>query len=77
MKVRTEDVVKALENNIDVLKQNTDKYGCLILLLKSAKDEITKLSTESQSMKALLRKRHRQHESRKQTLKSLTKDVSK
>ena len=47
----------------------------LIAELEVLREENSKLNSDNKSMRGLIRKRHKQHESRKQTLKHMAKKV--
>lgn len=47
----------------------------LIAEIEVLREENAKLNSDNKSMRGLIRKRHKQHESRKQTLKHMSKKV--
>ena len=47
----------------------------LIAEIEVLREENEKLNSDNKSMRGLIRKRHKQHESRKQTLKHMAKKV--
>lgn len=47
----------------------------LIAEIEVLREENAKLNSDNKSMRGLIRKRHKQHESRKQTLKHMAKKV--